>query len=268
MLQVTGIGLLAIGRTWKQRIVRQIALRIMARTVARANAYVLVQNPDDLGLLRRGGVEPGSRFTVLGGAGVDPDEFAVLAVPDNPKPVAAFVGRMIHSKGVDTLMQAANLLAAQALPIVISLYGPSDSGNPEAIPEATLRAWSGPQAHWHGATRDVKSVWAQSDIYVLPARGGEGMPRAMLEAAACGRPLIVSDVPGCRHFVRDGIEGLIVPPDDPIALARALAKLAGDAALRHRMGEAARQRVLGGYTELHVRAGMRAAYFALAAARG
>ena len=103
-------------------------------------------------------------------------------------------------------------------------------------------------------------MWRRADIFVLPARSREGMPRALLEAAACARPLVVTDVPGCRHFVRDGVEGFIVPPEDADALADALERLARDPELRLRMGEAARLRLLHGFTEAHVKQSLRAAY--------
>jgi glycosyltransferase involved in cell wall biosynthesis len=109
----------------------------------------------------------------------------------------------------------------------------------------------------------VREVWRRADIFVLPARGGEGLPRALLEAAACARPLVVTNVPGCRHFVRDGVEGFVVPPDDPVALADALQGLARDADLRKRMGEAARLRLLHGFTEAHVKQSLLAAYQSL-----
>lgn len=95
---------------------------------------------------------------------------------------------------------------------------------------------------------------------MLPARSREGMPRALLEAAACARPLVVTDVPGCRHFVREGMEGFIVPPENAGALAEALERLARAPDLRQRMGEAARLRLLQGFTEAQVKQSLRAAY--------
>ena len=94
------------------------------------------------------------------------------------------------------------------------------------------------------------------------------MPRALLEAAACARPLLVTDVSGPRDFVRDGVEGLVVPPGDPAALADALQHLARDADLRERMGEAARLRLLHGYTHTHLREAVRAAYQSLLGKKG
>jgi glycosyltransferase involved in cell wall biosynthesis len=109
----------------------------------------------------------------------------------------------------------------------------------------------------------VREVWRHADIFVLPARSREGMPRALLEAAASARPLVVTDVPGCRHFVRDGVEGFVVPPDNADALADALEKLARDPDLRQRMGESARLRLLHGFTEAHVKQSLRATYVSL-----
>ena len=124
-----------------------------------------------------------------------------------------------------------------------------------------LTAWCAQhEARWLGHVADVQEVWRHADIFVLPARSREGMPRALLEAAACARPLVVTDVPGCRHFVRDGVEGFIVPPEDAEALADALERLARDPELRLRMGEAARLRLLHGFTEAHVKQSLRAAY--------
>ena len=105
-------------------------------------------------------------------------------------------------------------------------------------------------------------------MFVLASRGGEGLPRALLEAASSARPLVVTDVPGNRHFVRDGIEGLIVPPADVDALSAALASLAGDAERRCQMGQAARHRLLEGFTEEHVRSTVRASYAAMLADDG
>ena len=176
-------------------------------------------------------------------------------------PVAAFVGRMIRPKGVHVLVEAQRRLSARGVPLALALYGKSDDDNTEGVPRAEIEGWTRSGGiTWHGHVADIGAVWADADIAVLPAIARDGMPRAVLEAAASGRPLVVTDVPGCRHFVRDGIEGLIVPPDDADALAAALAKLAADPGLRARMGAAARARVLSGYTIAHVTAGVRTAY--------
>jgi glycosyltransferase involved in cell wall biosynthesis len=103
-----------------------------------------------------------------------------------------------------------------------------------------------------GFVQDVPAFWRETHIACLPSRGGEGLPRSLIEAAASGRPIVTTDVPGCRDFVLDGESGHVVPSGQPIALATALARLAQDPVRRKRMGEVGRQRVLARYTTKHV----------------
>ena len=264
VVHMTGLGLLAFGRGLLLRLYRTAALRLMASMLRKPSSFLLVENPDDLALLRAGGVDPGPRCTILGGAGVDSEAFPALPQPRNQVAVAAFVGRMIRPKGVDVLVAALDRLKRRRVPMRAELYGNTDADNPEAVAGEELMAWCAKyDAHWFGHIADVREVWRRADIFVLPARSREGMPRALLEAAASARALVVSDVPGCRHFVRDGVEGFVVPPEDPDALANALERLARDADLRRRMGEAARLRLLQGFTEAHVKHSLRATYAAM-----
>lgn len=264
----TGLGFLAISTSLKARVACRMALAIIRRTLARRGSWLLVENPEDLIFLEAGGVHHNGRVSMLGGAGIDPVAFPEQPETGNAVPVAAFVGRMIRSKGAHVLMEAAVLLRERGVPLSIELWGDTDDGNPEAVPSSTLRGWSdGERTRWMGFTRDVARVWETADIFVLPAISREGMPRALLEAAASGRPLVVTDVPGCRHFVRDGETGLVVPPGDAAALANALARLAADPELRRRLGAAARAKVLDGFTEAKVEAAVEACYRTMAAER-
>lgn len=269
IIHMTGLGFLAISGTAKARVAREVAFGVMRGIMRRPGSWLLVENPEDLSFLAEGGVHPGARVTMLGGAGIDPDGFPAQPTRAHGVPVAAYVARMIRPKGVDVLMAAADLLAQRGVAVAIDLYGDTDDGNPEAIPADALHAWAAAGRHrrYLGFTRDVAAVWRDADIFVLPARSREGMPRALLEAASSARAVIVTDVPGCRHFVADGVEGLVVPPGDAAALADAMERLAGDADLRQRLGTAARAKVLSGYTEAHVEAGIEQAYRAMAEGR-
>jgi glycosyltransferase involved in cell wall biosynthesis len=261
VVHVTGQGLMGITTNPLLRLYRAGMLRVVASMIRRPSSYLLVENPDDLSLLRRTGADPGPRFAILGGAGVDPQAFPPLPQPSNDVPVAAYVGRMIKSKGVDVLMDAYDRLTTRGVRLQLELYGKSDDGNLDAVDSQAISAWCARSgARWLGHVGDIVDVWRRADFFVLPARGGEGMPRALLEAAACARPLLVTDVPGSRHFVRNGVEGLIVRPQDAGALSDALQRLAGDAELRLRMGEAARLRLLHGFTEAHVKHALLASY--------
>ena len=268
VLHLTGLGFLGISTGLAARVIRPVAMRELARTLRAPGNWLLAENPDDVAFLLEGGADAGSRLTILGGAGIDEMEYPVQPPPGNSVPVAAFVGRMIRSKGVDVLVEAQRMLAGRGVALDVALYGKADEDNPEAVSRAELEAWARQGGvTWHGHVSNVREVWARSDIAVLPAVTREGLPRSVLEAAASGRPLVVTDVPGCRHVVRRDVDGLIVTPGNARALADALALLAGDGALRARMGAAARQRVLDGFTIGHVQAGIREAYARLLGAK-
>jgi glycosyltransferase involved in cell wall biosynthesis len=261
VVHLTGQGLAGIATDPLLRLYRFAMLRVLASLVRKPTSRLLVENPDDLALIAKLVPRLGPRFAILGGAGVDPAAFPALAAPPNDVPIAAHVGRMIRSKGIDLLMQAYDQLRREGARLQLEFFGSSDRDNPEAIPPHAIETWcQGSGARGHGPVADVAGVWQRADIFVLASRGGEGLPRALLEAAASARPLVVSDVPGNRHFVRDGIEGLLVPPGDVGALSAALRRLAEDRELRVALGAAARRRLLEGFTEAHVRAALRASY--------
>jgi glycosyltransferase involved in cell wall biosynthesis len=264
VVHMTGLGLLGFGTGVLLRAYRAGALRLIGSMLRKPSAFLLVENADDLALLRKKAADPGARFAILGGAGVDPEAYPPLPQPSNDVPIAAFVGRMIRPKGVDVLIEAFDLLKSRGERLQLELCGESDDENPDAIVSQVLEAWCAKSgARWLGYVKDVREVWRRADIFVLPARSREGMPRALLEAAASARPVVVTDIPGSRHFVRDGVEGFIVPPEDAAALADALQKLARDPDLRLRMGEAARLRLMQGFTEAQVKQSLRAAYLSL-----
>ena len=170
------------------------------------------------------------RLTLIRGSGVDLDRFAPSPEPPGP-PVAALVGRMLAVKGVADLAAAARLLRQRGVALRLWLAGPSDADSPSTIPPATLRGWQAEGLlEWHGPVGDIADLWRRAHIAVLPSQGGEGLPKALLEAAAAGRPIVATDVPGCREIVRPEETGLLVPRRDPAALADALARLAADAA--------------------------------------
>lgn len=261
VVHMTGMGPLRISPDRRSRILRSAALKMLGHLIRQPTTYLLVENKDDLNLLRSYGGDPGPRFSILGGAGVDPNLFAALPPPRNPLPVAAFVARMTYAKGADVLMEAFDILAQHNVRVQPLLCGRCEPDHPDSILQEHLTGWC--QTHggvWRDHIADIGEVWQNADMFILPSRGGEGMPKAMLEAAASQRPLIVSNVPGCRDFVRHGVEGLLVPPDDPEALAQAIARLASDSGLRQRLGEAARLRLLHGYTEAHVTQTLRESY--------
>jgi glycosyltransferase involved in cell wall biosynthesis len=262
---LTGLGFLEARSDVVGRTARTAIRALMRGPLDSAQTRFLFENPDDPHLL---GLDPADkRVTIVGGAGIDPD--VLRPTPPSPQPPlkVGLVARMLWSKGIDLAVEAVRLARAQGVDVELSLYGAPDPSNPKAIPEQTLLGWNADKGiAWHGRTADVTAVWRGHHVCCLPSRGGEGLPRSLLEAAACGRAIVTTDVPGCRTLVRDGIEGILVPTNDPAALAQAFAHLAANPMLLARMGEAARARVLSGFTERHVIDAVKRLYGSLLAA--
>ncbi len=264
VLHVTGLGYIAASRTPKAWLARNLTFGMIRLASRPADVWLLAENPDDIIFTLARGVGRASRTTIVPGAGVDPEEFAALPPPPNAVPRAAYVGRLVRSKGVDVLVAAHQKLRERGVGLDLALYGAIDAHNPDAVTRETLAEWQQrPGLSCPGHVADVRNVWREADIAVVPTLGGEGIPRALLEAAACARPVVASDVSGCKHFLRDGIEGALVPAGEADRLADALARLAGDADLRHRQGAAARARLLAGYTAAAVQKAIRDAYVAM-----
>jgi glycosyltransferase involved in cell wall biosynthesis len=248
---VTGLGFLGASPSLRAHLARMATRLALRLPLDGKRVRFLLENPDDAKLL---GFDPAARRVVIvGGAGVDPQAYGPSPLPPLPPLKIAVVARMLWSKGIDVAVAALRLARQQGADIILSLYGEPDPTNPKTIPQAQLEAWDAePGIAWRGRTNDAAGVWREHHVCCLPSRGGEGLPRTLLEGASCGRAVLTSDVPGCRALVRDGVEGLLVPPGDAPGLARAMLALAQDPQRMARMGEAARARVLSGFTEQHV----------------
>jgi len=220
-----------------------------ALRIAAAGGAVIVQNPEDRAALAGYGLDP-ARIALIRGSGVDTAHFAALPEPDHPPVAVALVGRMLRSKGVLDTAAAVGRLRAQGVAVDLLLAGAPDPDSSDSLSPAELDELARePGIAWLGHVADVREVWARAAIAILPSSYGEGVPKSLLEAASCARPVVASDMPGCREIVVPGETGLLVPPHDVAALAAAIAKLAGDAALRRRMGEAGRARVIAEFAD-------------------
>lgn len=217
------------------RIWLHAAYRIATRL---PNSRTVFQNPDDLAALVDTGIVPRARAVLIRSSGIDLDVFRPVAEPPGT-PVVLFCGRLLASKGVHDLIAAARLLRERRVPCVIRLVGRIDPTHRDAVAEDTLRdAVARGLIEWDGARDDMAAVYAAAHIVVLPSYR-EGVPRVLIEGAACGRALVATDVPGCREIVVHERTGLLVPPRDPPRLADALARLIGAPAERLAFGRAA-----------------------------
>lgn len=257
---LTGLGFLGARQDFAARAARLAATFWLRGAVDGPQVRFLFENPDDPVTLGLDSQDAG-KVAIVGGAGVDPLLLMPEPMPATPPFKVALVARMLWSKGVDLAVEAVRLARAEGARVELTIHGAPDSSNPKAIPEDTLKQWAArPGVTWAGPTRDIEGVWRGHHLCILPSRGGEGLPRTILEAAACGRPILTTDVPGCRSFVRDGQDGMVVPVDDAAALAQALAAFARSPALAERMGASARARLLDGHTERDVMNAVKALY--------
>jgi len=239
---ITGLGHAFVAESRKARLVRSGFRLLLRWGLNRRRTVGLVQNPDDREVLAGLGVNP-DRIALIPGSGIDADQFRPIPEPDGQVTVA-FVGRMLANKGVRTLMEAQRILRASNIPCELLLAGAPDPANPTSIPQIEVAGW-GREAGvtWLGHVNDIATVWRRAHIAVLPSRGGEGVPKSLLEAAAFGRPLVATDVPGCREIVIHEKTGLLVPVDDPRELAAAILRLVRSSPQRVRFGVAARRLV-------------------------
>jgi glycosyltransferase involved in cell wall biosynthesis len=238
---LAGLGFVFTSATTKAQLVRPILRALLRHALGHRRAATLVQNPDDRAAVQSLGIDD-SRIHVIPGSGVETDELTPLPEPDGPVTVG-FVGRLLDDKGLRPLVSAHAILARRGKTVRLLIAGDPDPANPVSIPPQEIAEWARrPGLELLGHVPDIRNVWKAAHIAVLPSRR-EGLPKSLLEAAACGRPIVATDVPGCREIARPNVNALLVPPDDADALADAIGRLADDADLRRKFGEAGRRLV-------------------------
>jgi glycosyltransferase involved in cell wall biosynthesis len=235
---VAGLGHVFIGDEVRSRFLRPVVRLLYRHALERPRGVVTFENPHDQEYFETHGLVAREHTRLIPGAGVDIDRFVPTPEPPGP-PVVVLAARMLWTKGVGVQVEAARLLhtkdTRQAMRL--ALVGEPDPGNPMTIDTPTLESWAREGlVEWWGWRAAMEEVFAACHIVTLPTLGGEGVPTVLLEAAAAGRPVVTTDVPGCRDLVEHEVNGLIVPPNDAPALAAALARLAGDPAAREAGG--------------------------------
>ena len=238
---ITGLGYIFLRSGWQGAALRFVVKPLYRLVIKRPNVHVIFENEDDQEFFLQNRLARKDQTTVIRGVGVDVDRYQPQPEVEGA-PLVVMPARLLWDKGVGVLVDAVKHLRqdSNTSSIRVALVGVPDPGNPASIDESQLEQWStsGLVEHW-GFRQDMGEIYRQAHIVCLPSLR-EGLPTVLIEAAAAGRPIVASDVPGCREVVADGVNGLLVPPDDPPALAGALAKLAGDPVLRQQMGAAGR----------------------------
>lgn len=274
-----GLGSLYVEGRVVTRTVRT-AYEGLQALACRLSDLTIFQNPDDAGRFVSRGIVPAAKTRVIPGSGVRTELFNSATVPRGDRQrvraelgiapgavVVLMVSRLIRSKGVAEFGAAAQLLREPNPEAQFLLAGGVDEQSRDRL---TIEELSriGREVIWAGPRRDIPGLMAAADIFVLPSFLPEGIPRVLLEAASMGLPMVTTDTPGCREVVEHEVNGLLVPPRDSGALARAIQRLAGEAEARGRFGEASQHRAVTRFDLGRIAGQLRSIYHGLLAQKG
>ena len=253
----SGIGHAAVRAGLAGDIMRTMLRAAAAIALKGGAVHAVFDNPDDPRLL---GLDPASsgHVHVMPGQGVDPLVHMPEAMPWAPPLKLVFGSPLLWANGPDLAVEATRKARAEGADVTLSLIGAAHAPGRHAVPAGKLDAWSRlPGVSWFGPTPDIGQVWRQHHALMLPSRGGDGLPPILAQAASAARPAITSDAGGCGSFVRDGIDGRVVPTGNVAGLTEAIMLMARAPGLVERMGRAGREKVLEGYTERKVMEGFK-----------
>ena len=238
---VSGLGTLFLAEGIKADLKRKVGIGLYSLALRSDRTTVILQNPDDKQLLIDLKAVKAEQTTLIRGSGIDLSDFQ--AFPENliDTPVVTFAARLLFDKGLAEYIEAIKLLNKEGVIAHYQIVGDLDLGNNTSATEQNIEEWKSiPNLKVLGYQKDMSSVFKDSNIVVLPSYR-EGLPKVLIEAAACGRAVITTDVPGCRDAIEANQTGLLIPVKDPNALADAIEQLVTDTELRVEMGIAGRQ---------------------------
>jgi len=243
---MSGLGYLHVSEQRRARLLEKLSRPAFKFALAGAGTRMIFQNPDDRQVFVTRGLIPPNKSLVIRGSGVDEREFSPRPEDSASLPVVLFAGRLLWEKGVGEFVEMARRLQGRAR---FRVVGYEERTSPSNVPAAQLQAWhEAGIIDWRGQQYDMARVFGECNIVCLPSTYGEGVPKALIEAAACGRACVTTDTPGCREIVRHNVNGLLVPPRDLDALTEAVQQLIDDPDRRQSFGMAGREIVLQEFT--------------------
>jgi glycosyltransferase involved in cell wall biosynthesis len=239
---VSGLGIVFSSNNLKYKLLRQALYPFYFLAFGHKNQKVIFQNNNDLRSLLNWGVISTRKSILIHGSGVDLDAYSYL--PElKGIPVISFAARLLVDKGVEVFVKASEILQKRKINARFWLIGEPDPGNINTVTEKQLRDWeSAGLVELFGYREDISNLFSQSNIVTLPSFYGEGLPKVLIEAAACGRVVITTDHPGCRDAIELNKTGMLVPIRDAVALADAISFLLENSTLRNDMGKSGRKR--------------------------
>jgi glycosyltransferase involved in cell wall biosynthesis len=239
-------ALAGLGHVFSDCGVQARLLRIIIQRICKSflrPTQVVFQNPEDhQAFLKRGLVDRDASYLIRG-SGVDVERFKPRANKNSSdKRYVLLASRLLWAKGVAEYVEAARLVRRQIPETVFLLAGESDPGNPASVPQEVVDEWKRRgDVEVLGHCEDIKSLLEKADLVVLPTYYGEGVPRILIEAAASGKPLVATDMPGCHEIVQHRLNGILIPPRDSRELARAIKEILPDDLCMARMGKHSRR---------------------------
>jgi glycosyltransferase involved in cell wall biosynthesis len=238
---VSGLGTVFLANSVPVRMRRWLVTRLYSAAFKQKRLAVIFQNPDDRDMLLSLGVLDTSEARMIRGSGVALCDYPNLPETEEGKFVVVMAARLLSDKGVFEFVEAARLLRNRGLCVQMRLIGSPDPGNPTSVTQRDVEYWMQEGVvELLGSRRDVAAQYAAANIVCLPSYR-EGLPKSLVEAAACGRAVVTTDVPGCRDAISPDKTGLLVPVKNAEALANAIQRLVEEPVLRHQMGAAGRK---------------------------
>lgn len=248
---IEGLGYIFSSQERKAKVLQLLIKPFYKLALTAKRVRVVLLNLDDLRTLRELKLVEVDRTILIKSSGIDLKRFSPcsnqLDVPlaTASAPIVVFASRLTTEKGVSEYVEAARILKDRGVNATFQIVGAPDPGNPSSISQSTLENWRNQEiVDLLGHVDDIENLIAPSMVVVLPSHGGEGVPRILLEAAAMGKPLVATDVPGCRDVIEHGKNGFLVPVKDAAQLADAIEVLLENPELCQTMGTVGRKKVL------------------------
>ncbi len=252
---VAGMGYVFTAGNVKARLLRPLVKTLMKATLGGRRSLLILQNPDDAEAFISTGIVPAGKVRLIRSSGVNTSRFHPVERAANMSSLRVLLAaRLLWEKGIKEYIDAAELLKKQGRKIEFLLAGMPDAGNPRSVNQAQVQRWADAGTiDWLGHVDDMPALLASIDVMVLPSYYREGVPKSLIEGAACGLALVTTDQPGCREVVtQHGVDGLIVEPRNAAALAALIAQLDDDRKLMNVLGVNARRKALTEFDEKQV----------------
>ncbi len=256
---LAGLGYVFSSEKKKARLLRPFLVGVFRFSLSGKKTRLILQNPDDQAMLLKAGVIRKEKIRLIRGAGVDTELFSPILNHQFESGAHGILqvilpARMLWSKGIGDFIACARALLKKGVNAHFILVGDPDQENPESTTRKQLQEWSQENGiEWWGQCENMTDIMRQASIVCLPS-DREGLPKSLLEAASCSKPIVTYDVPGCREIVIDGKNGFLIPPKDIEALTQAIWKLLENSKLREKMGNAGRALVLKEFSQEKVAA--------------